>query len=147
MQLHALLLLFFITSFQAISLAQGTIVLTVQNITTAEGKIMIAVYNSESTFLSDDQTFTAQSKPILQKGEVTVRFKDLPYDTYTIAIFHDVNGNGELDTNLFGVPKEPYGFSNNARSKWGPPKYEIAKFELNQKVLNINAAVKNWSKQ
>ena len=64
-----------------------------------------------------------------------------------MCIRDSLNNNNKLDTNLFGIPKEPYGFSNNARSKWGPPKYEIAKFELNQKVLNISAAVKVWSKQ
>ena len=78
----------------------------------------------------------------------TTTLADLPYgENYTIAIFHDVNDNGKMDKNFVGVPKEPYGFSNNARSKWGPPKYEIAKFELNQKVLKINAAVKTWSRQ
>ena len=147
MQLHTFLFLSFLVTFQANSLAQGTIALTIDNIATAKGSIMVAVYNSEDTFLSDDQTFTALSEPISQKGELTVRFKDLPYDTYTIAIFHDVNGNGELDTNLFGVPKEPYGFSNNAVSKWGPPKYEVARFDLEEAKLNMQVSVKKWGDQ
>ena len=66
---------------------------------------------------------------------------------YTAAIFHDVNNNGKLDKNLLGVPTEPYGFSNNARSKWGPPKYDTAKFQLNQDQLLLQIEVKKWSKE
>jgi len=41
--------------------------------------------------------------------------------SYTIAMFHDVNGNGELDKGVFGQPTEPYGFSNNARETFSEP--------------------------
>ena len=147
MQLHHLLFFLFLSAFHTNSLAQGTISLTVQNITTPKGTIMVALYNSESTFLSEDETAAGQTKQVQQTGAVTVQFKDLPYGTYTIAIFHDINDNGALDTNLFGVPKEPYGFSNNARSKWGAPKYEMARFELQQRELTMQASVKKWSEQ
>ena len=40
--------------------------------------------------------------------------------------FHDENGNGELDTNLFGIPSEGYGFANDPDSTFGPPKFEAA---------------------
>jgi uncharacterized protein (DUF2141 family) len=35
-----------------------------------------------------------------------------------------------MDTKLFGIPKEPYGFSNNAKGFMGPPSFEDAKFVL-----------------
>ncbi len=147
MQLHHLLLLLLLSTFHTASLAQGTISLTVQNITTPKGTIMVALYDSESTFLSEDQTAAGQAKKVQQTGAVTVSFKEVPYGTYTLAVFHDINDNGELDTNLFGVPKEPYGFSNNASSKWGAPKYEVARFELQQPELTMQVSVKKWSEQ
>src|SRR5690606_32329089 len=54
--------------------------------------------------------------------EMRVKLNKLePGKKYAVKAFHDVNGNKELDTNLFGVPTEPYGFSNNARGVFGPP--------------------------
>ena len=125
----------------------GTIHLEVQNIKPSQGSIKVAIFGTEDEFLVDDKAIQGHSVVANNSDKLTITLKDLPFGTYAIAIYQDLNDNGKLDTNLFGVPKEPYGFSNNARSKWGPPKYEIAKFELNEKVLKINAAVKVWSKQ
>ena len=55
---------------------------------------------------------------------------ELPSGTYAIGIFHDVNLNNKMDNNVFGIPKEQYGFSNNARAFLGPPAFEAAAFEL-----------------
>ena len=42
----------------------------------------------------------------------------------------DVDGDGELKTNMVGMPKEPWGISNNAAGRFGPPKWEDARFTL-----------------
>ena len=57
-------------------------------------------------------------------------FKDLPVGTYAIRMFHDVNGDGEMNTNVFGIPTEPYAFSNNAAGTMGPAPWSKAKFEV-----------------
>jgi hypothetical protein len=56
-----------------------------------------------------------------------------------VAVFHDENMNGQLDKNMFGIPKEGYGFSNNPKKSIGPPKFADAKFQLDQpeKVFEI----------
>ena len=125
----------------------GTIHLTVQDIQTAKGSMKIAVFNSADSFLEDDKAIQAYSVPVEDNQDLTVSFDPLPYGTYTIAIFHDVNDNGKLDTNFMGIPKEPYGFSNNARSKWGPPKYEAARFDLQEAEVRTFITVKSWIKQ
>jgi uncharacterized protein (DUF2141 family) len=68
-----------------------------------------------------------------------VRVTGLKAGIYCFRAFHDVNGNGELDTSWIGLPTEPYGFSNNARGRFGPPDiekqiFEIRDGELNQKI-------------
>jgi len=50
--------------------------------------------------------------------------ESLPYGEYAVMLYHDENGNDKLDKNIVGVPKEPYGFSNNARARLGLPLYE-----------------------
>ena len=125
----------------------GTIHLTVQDIQTAQGSMKIAVFNSADSFLEDDKAIQTYSIPVEDGKDLAVSFTPLPYGTYTIAIFHDVNDNGKLDTNFMGIPKEPYGFSNNARSKWGPPKYEAARFDLQEAEVRTFITVKSWIKQ
>ena len=48
-------------------------------------------------------------------GDTTLSFRGLPHGRYAIVVFHDENGNGELDHNMFRFPAEPLGFSNNFR--------------------------------
>jgi uncharacterized protein (DUF2141 family) len=42
-----------------------------------------------------------------------------------VRLFHDSNGNGELDRNMLGIPREGYGFSNDAGAR-GPASFEEA---------------------
>ena len=66
----------------------------------------------------------------------------LPFGKYAITIFHDVNDNEELDTNFIGIPKEPYGFSNNPKSSFGPPGFDDAVFEFEKDGYEIEIILK-----
>ena len=55
-----------------------------------------------------------------KRGNLQTSFNLEPGD-YAVAIYHDENGNGQLDKRLFGIPKEPYGFSNNYRPRLSAP--------------------------
>lgn len=57
-------------------------------------------------------------------------FKDIPYGDYPIKLYHDENGNKKLDKNFVGIPREPYGFSNNARGTLSAPEFAKARFAL-----------------
>ncbi len=54
----------------------------------------------------------------------------LPPGAYAVRAFQDVNENGKLDANPFGLPVEPYGFSRDARPNMGPPAFEAAAFTV-----------------
>lgn len=58
--------------------------------------------------------------------------KDLKPGKYAFKYFHDENNDKEINTNFMGIPKEGYGFSNNAKGKFGPPSFEKMIFELTQ---------------
>lgn len=49
---------------------------------------------------------------------------------YAIAVYHDVNANGQLDKKVFGIPKEPYGFSNNFRPRFSAPTFGDCKITV-----------------
>lgn len=93
------------------------------------GKIMVGLYDSEGNFLKK----TFQSKSTIIKGNSAyVVFENLNKGEYAISLYHDENNNDKLDTNFFGIPKEDYVTSNNAKGFMGPPKYADAKFNLQQ---------------
>jgi uncharacterized protein (DUF2141 family) len=101
--------------------------LKVQNIKKAVGDIYIAVYDNEDDYM--ENRFAEAIANVESEGSLEVVLK-IPYGKYAVTIFHDVNQDGELSTNFMGIPKEPYGFSNNPKSTFGPPSFEQSLFEF-----------------
>lgn len=64
------------------------------------------------------------------EGEVSVTFTDVAPGDYAVQVHHDQNGNGKMDFSFFGLPKEPYGFSRDAKPMLAPPKFEKASFPV-----------------
>lgn len=116
--------------FSSSILAQGTLKIVVQNAGPVHGTMRAALYNSAEHFMK--QYF--QIKEVKVDNEnVVIIFDNLPFGEYAFSIFQDVNDNGVLDTNLLGIPREPWGFSNNARGKFGPPDFKAARFIVDGK--------------
>ena len=87
-----------------------------------QGVLNVGVYENKDNWLKDD--------PYIGK-RVNVQFVPtqsiriaVPSGSYSIAIYHDINNNGQLDTGLFGIPDEPTGTSNNERGFMGQPSFE-----------------------
>lgn len=121
-----------LTSLQLFS--QHQVKITIRGIEKLQGTVLVAVYNSEESFLKKHLT----SKKVKVDGEeVVVVFEAVASGSYAISTFHDENDNNKLDTNFLGIPNEPYGFSNNARGIFGPPSFEkaILKVDENKKFV------------
>lgn len=89
------------------------------------GNLYIALYDKEKDFLKK----AIKGKIIeVHNKKATVYFNNVPKGEYAISAFHDENKNEKMDTNIFGIPKEPIGISNNAKGFMGPPKFKNAKF-------------------
>ncbi|GEA12408.1 DUF2141 domain-containing protein [Alteromonas sp. KUL49] len=56
---------------------------------------------------------------------------------YALRYFHDENDNGQMETNMFGIPTEGYGFSNNAQPNFGPASYSQIKFVVAAEMTKI----------
>jgi uncharacterized protein (DUF2141 family) len=106
--------------------------LEISGIEKTEGEIRIAVFDSKEHYTKE--TIHAVVLPV-EGSSIEWSVPDLPFGEYAIAVYHDKNTNGKLDTNLLGIPKERYGFSNNARGRFGPASWGDAKFEVNQKEV------------
>ena len=96
------------------------------------GKIMVALYDTAEAYSGGAPVRAAQVD--VAAGQTDAVFADLPSGEYAMKAFHDVNGNGRMDTNPFGMPTEPFAFSNNARGNMGPASWDRARFALSGEV-------------
>ncbi len=93
------------------------------------GRILIALFDSQAAYDGDGQPLR-QAMVDAASDPATAVFEGLPSGTYAARMYHDVNGNGRLDTNPFGMPTEPYAFSNNAVGNMGPARWDRASFAV-----------------
>ncbi len=94
-----------------------------------KGVILIALFNGEAGFPSDTKKAVEllRATPVDGKAELTV--KNLLPGRYAVSLFQDTNGDGILNTNFLGIPKEGYGVSNNAFNTFSAPIYKEASFQ------------------
>ncbi len=110
--------------------SQNTISIHVHNVPSEDGKINVAVYDSDETFLKFEGVVKTGSTQA-HKGVVDLKIEDMPAGEYALAIFHDENGNDELDKNWLGIPTEKVAFSKGKMKTFGPPKYKECVFSVN----------------
>ncbi|RFN58025.1 DUF2141 domain-containing protein [Marixanthomonas ophiurae] len=97
-----------------------------------EGNVVFGLYD-ETSFMK---------KPLvglegeIKDGKATVTFEDIQPGTYAILLFHDKNGNKQMDFESNGMPTEPYGASNNVMSM-GPPLWSDTKFEVTNEPVKL----------
>ena len=77
----------------------------------------------------------------VRKSQARCDFEDIPPVIYALAVIHDENMNGELDTNVLGIPKEGYGFSNDARAWFGAPSFTDASFPYDGQTLDLTISL------
>lgn len=118
-------------------LAQGAIEVTVSDIKSDKGKIILMLFDQADGFPSEKDVAFKRAKVQARNGEVHHTFTDLPYQTYALFVVHDENDNDEIDKNFVGFPKERIGASH--QTGFGKPSFEKSKFTLSetQKVVEI----------
>jgi uncharacterized protein (DUF2141 family) len=107
----------------------GDLTITVTGVRSASGNVRVALFDQEAAFPDSEKARTPLQVRAAE-GAVKLTVKDLPPGRYALAAFHDENANGKLDRNFIGIPKEGYGFSNDARGMAGPPKFAAAAFTV-----------------
>jgi len=136
----SIIILLYCTALGQVVFAQNKGKLTVEISAIKEagkGQLIFLVFNNS-------EGFPMESEKAFQKGVVkdfgsqaSYTFDQLPYGTYAISIFHDQNEDGEVATNLIGIPKEPVGASN--MTKMGRPNFDKCQIEFHttEKVLEL----------
>jgi uncharacterized protein (DUF2141 family) len=98
------------------------------------GSVMVALFDSEAAYGGEGGPVRVARLEV--SGEtVQAVFEGLPAGDYAMKAFHDVDGDGEMDANPFGMPTEPFAFSNNAVGNMGPAGWDRASFAASGAVV------------
>lgn len=126
------------------SLAEATgrkpLTLIIKNLDASKSPVNVVFYQAKHKFLS--KTDRLKRYRFVSNGNIlTAQIKDLSYGEFAIATYQDVNSDGKCDRNLVGIPKEPYGFSNNFKPKLKPPVFGDCKFTYNENADTLTIAM------
>lgn len=111
---------------------------SVLDIRNSTGTVACALFESPEGFPVDFLHSATNIMVIkVRKTRARCDFEDIPPGTYALGVIHDENMNGKLDMNAFGLPKEGYGFSNDAKGWFGAPSFEAASFQYDGRTLDL----------
>ncbi len=109
---------------------RGRVEITMTGFENAEGQALVALFLTDSGWPDPDElTFATVTVPI-RDGQAFAFVEDVPAGPFAVSVFHDTDLDRELDSGVLGIPSEAYGFSADARSTFGPPKFDEARLEL-----------------
>lgn len=100
--------------------------ITVAGVAAPQGFMMVALHDEKGWSGAP----LARARVAVTAKTVTLTLPPPVPGRYGIKLFHDVNGDGKMDTNLMGFPTEPVGFSNDAPIRLGPPSFADAAFDV-----------------
>ena len=125
-------------AFSGLQTFAADVSVQVTGIASAQGKVHVALFASGDKFLKEPlKRVEVDAKAPSVVGVLAAVLEG----EYAISVYQDVNANGVLDRNFMGIPKEPNGVSNNVIGKFGPPKFDDAKFKVTKEPLTVNIAL------
>ena len=104
------------------------LIVQITNVTSEEGQIILAIYNSSENY---DKRIAFQEVKLKPEIDTVIFETNVPDGEYLVMLVHDINNNGKLDTSFIGMPKEPVGLSNYD-GKGIPGKFKKHKFSVNE---------------
>ena len=106
----------------------GDLSVAVEGLQNRQGVVCLKIFSGRQGFPSENDTVADQACVSIDAIPLTVTFNDLAFGNYAIALYHDSNGDGQLNRGAFGIPVEGFGFSNNPAIRMGPAEFEEAMF-------------------
>ena len=102
---------------------QISLTIEIEQLRNNKGKLLLELNN-------DKEEVIKGFSEAITNGKCILVVKDLKPGKYAFKYFHDENNDKKINTNFMGIPKEGYGFSNNAKGTFGPPSFDKMLFEI-----------------
>lgn len=110
--------------------ADYKITVVVNGFKNANGNCIINLYNKSEGFPNNNTLAYKTITTKIKNNSAQIVFDNIEAGTYAISVLHDANSDGVLNKNMFGIPKEGYGASNNIIPSLSSPNFEDSKFEI-----------------
>ncbi|NOR33337.1 MAG: DUF2141 domain-containing protein [Bacteroidales bacterium] len=123
----------------------GTLEIRFTGLRSEKGSIAIGINTSPEGWPRKPQIDLNWKKENLKDGVFIVQVPDLPYGTLAVSVLDDENSNLKMDMTL-GIPREGYGFSNDAPVRLSPPKYDASSFQFTRSNQQISIRLKYTGK-
>lgn len=110
----------------------GSLEVKFNSLKNTNGQVCLTIFGGPKGFPAGGKGSNLKSSRCVAvaKGASNVTFTNLPYGNYAIAAIHDINSDGQLNKNAFGLPSEGFGFSNNPPLRYGPASFADSQFFL-----------------
>jgi uncharacterized protein (DUF2141 family) len=115
----------------------GKLTVRIKGLTNTKGQVLVNLFNKKKGFPTDQKKAYSYKITALEAKEIVIEFTDIPFGIYGAGAVHDANSNLKMDTNFFGVPREGYGASNDAKGRFGPPSFKDASFSIDRDKVSI----------
>ncbi len=107
------------------------------------GHVACALFHGPRGFPGERRLAVQGERVVVHHRRAICIFHHVAPGDYAVAVLHDENDNGHLDTGLFGIPTEGYGASNDAHRTFGPPRYQDARFHFDGRALSLLVHMRN----
>jgi uncharacterized protein (DUF2141 family) len=114
----------------------GTLIVTVEKLKSNTGNVQIALFNNADSWDNKGKAYRGAVVPV-SDHKATWIAEYIPFGEYGIRFFHDENSDNICNMNFFKMPKEQFGFSNNARATFGMPGFSKVKFLFEADSMQI----------
>ena len=108
--------------------SSGKLSVAVTGVRNDSGSVRCGLYSSADGFREPGREMRGAVAPI-KNGQATCVFNAVPAGTYAVAVFHAEHNETQMETGLFGKPKQGYGFSRDAKGSFGPPGFDAAAYK------------------
>ena len=118
------------------------IILQIENVDVKKaGDVSTGIFSKKNFLKIGQQTYSKTVAVTANSMEIT--YENIPAGEYAFVAFQDFDRNNKLNTNFIGYPKEPVGFSNDAKIVLGPPTFDDAKIKIDaDKIVRIRIKLK-----
>ena len=133
------------SNLPAIAFAQSScpgIHVKILSIRNSTGAVACALFESPAGFPTEFLHSATNIMMIkIKDTQARCDFENIPPGRYALAVIHDENMNGKLDTNRLGIPTEGYGFSNDAKALMSAPSFDAASFPYDGRNLELTISL------
>lgn len=122
----------------------GTLNIDIVNLKNQKGSVCVSLFGGPEGFPASAKNALLTGCFKIKEKPMHISYDRLHFGHYAVALFHDENSDGKLNTGLFGIPTEGFGFSNNPHVGMHAPNFKDCAFLISSLQTDISIQIKNF---